>query len=104
MLPFSTGVIGAQLPVEKITRALPGLLKKLNADAWLMAANAIMTTDTVSKGYSEKINLGDDTITITGIAKGAGMIRPDMATMLAYVATDLSIDDQQLNHLLHQAS
>jgi len=103
VLPFSTGVIGELLPIEKITQALPTLLKKLNGDAWLSAANAIMTTDTVAKGYSEKIYLDGAEISITGIAKGAGMIRPDMATMLAYVATDLNIDNENLSDLLNQA-
>jgi glutamate N-acetyltransferase/amino-acid N-acetyltransferase len=103
VLPFSTGVIGVLLPVEKITQALPALLKKLNADAWISAAKAIMTTDTVAKGYSEKVNLDGAEISITGIAKGAGMIRPDMATMLAYVATDLNIDNVSLSDLLNQA-
>jgi len=103
VLPFSTGVIGELLPVEKITQVLPALLKKLNGDAWMSAANAIMTTDTVAKGYSEKIYLDGTEISITGIAKGAGMIRPDMATMLAYVATDLIIDNESLSDLLNQA-
>ena len=103
VLPFSTGVIGELLPVEKIIQALPGLLKKLNADEWMSATKAIMTTDTVAKGCSEKINLDGVEISITGIAKGAGMIRPDMATMLAYVATDLIIDNESLSELLNQA-
>ncbi|QMU62506.1 MAG: bifunctional glutamate N-acetyltransferase/amino-acid acetyltransferase ArgJ [Gammaproteobacteria bacterium] len=103
VLPFSTGVIGELLPVEKITKSLPVLLKALNGDAWLSAAKAIMTTDTVTKGYSEKINLDENEILITGIAKGAGMIRPDMATMLAYVATDLNINNGSLCDLLEQA-
>ena len=100
ILPFSTGVIGAQLPVDKIDNALPSLLSNLQEDAWLSAANAIMTTDTIAKGYSEQLNLDGDIVSITGIAKGSGMIRPDMATMLAYVATDLSIDKQELNSIL----
>lgn len=91
VLPFSTGVIGEQLPVEKMTACLPKLLNGLHADAWLPAARAIMTTDTLPKGASRQLDIGGKTVTITGIAKGAGMIRPDMATMLAFVATDAMI-------------
>ena len=103
VLPFSTGVIGEKLPAEKITQQIPSLLSGLDDNQWLAAANAIMTTDTVAKGYSEQLHIGDETVSITGIAKGSGMIRPDMATMLAYVATDLNIDDRTLNQLLTQA-
>lgn len=103
VLPFSTGVIGELLPVEKITKIFPNLLADLLEDAWIDAANAIMTTDTIAKGYSEQLSLDGNTISITGIAKGAGMIRPDMATMLAYVATDLYIDGKNLKSLLNQA-
>ena len=103
VLPFSTGVIGEILPVEKITQSIPILLNTLHENSWLKAANAIMTTDTVAKGFSEQLNLDGNIITITGIAKGAGMIRPDMATMLAYVATDLSIENQELNKILTNA-
>ncbi len=103
VLPFSTGVIGEQLPIDKIENVLPALFSNLQDDGWLNAANAIMTTDTIAKGSSELLNLDGDTISITGIAKGSGMIRPDMATMLAYVATDLSIDSHELNQNLSQA-
>ncbi len=103
ILPFSTGVIGEQLPVDKIESALPALLSGLREDAWLSAANAIMTTDTIAKGVSDQVNIDGNIISITGIAKGSGMIRPDMATMLAYVATDLEISDQVLNEILIQA-
>ncbi|MFK7814962.1 MAG: bifunctional glutamate N-acetyltransferase/amino-acid acetyltransferase ArgJ [Gammaproteobacteria bacterium] len=103
ILPFSTGVIGEPLPVGKIDSALPALLSSLQEDAWLSAANAIMTTDTIAKGVSDQLNFDENIISITGIAKGSGMIRPDMATMLAYVATDLNIGDQVLNELLNQA-
>lgn len=103
VLPFSTGVIGERLPVDKITNQMPALLEQLKEDAWLAAATAIMTTDTVAKGYSKQIVLDGTAVSITGIAKGAGMIRPDMATMLAYVATDLVIDNESLNGLLHTA-
>ncbi len=91
VLPFSTGIIGEQLPVKKITACLPGLMSGLNDDAWQAAAQAIMTTDTQPKGLSRRIRMDGKTVTITGIAKGAGMIRPDMATMLAFVATDAGI-------------
>lgn len=103
VLPFSTGVIGEKLPVEKITQKIPVLLRQLNENQWLAAANAIMTTDTVAKGYSKQLTLGGEAISITGIAKGSGMIRPDMATMLAYVATDLEIEDEALNMMLAKA-
>jgi glutamate N-acetyltransferase/amino-acid N-acetyltransferase len=102
VLPFSTGVIGTKLPVEKITQKIPTLLNQLEENQWLAAAKAIMTTDTVAKGYSEQLHLGGETVSITGIAKGSGMIRPDMATMLAYVGTDLEIEDKALNELLTQ--
>ena len=88
VLPFSTGVIGEQLPLEKITACLPGLMDSLKSDAWQLAAQAIMTTDTLAKGFSKQLSIDGKTITVTGIAKGAGMIRPDMATMLAFVAID----------------
>ena len=103
ILPFSTGVIGSQFPVEKITNKFPELISKLKDDGWLDAARAIMTTDSVYKGFSEKMNLDGNSISITGIAKGAGMIRPDMATMLAYVATDLEIPLSDLSLILNQA-
>ena len=96
-------MIGERLPVDKITKQLPGLLEQLKEDAWLAAATAIMTTDTVAKGYSKQLVLDGTEVSITGIAKGSGMIRPDMATMLAYVATDLVIDNKNLNGLLHKA-
>ncbi len=103
VLPFSTGVIGEPLPVGKITQKLSALLSELQEDAWLAAAKAIMTTDTVAKGCSENLSLDGRAISITGISKGSGMIRPNMGTMLAYVATDLELDDGQLSVLLDQA-
>lgn len=103
VLPFSTGVIGESLPVDKITRQLSGMLSSLREDAWLDAAKAIMTTDTVAKGNFEQLSLDGSTVTITGISKGSGMIRPDMATMLAYVATDLEVNSEQLSKQLDQA-
>jgi glutamate N-acetyltransferase/amino-acid N-acetyltransferase len=88
ILPFSTGVIGERFPRDRIITALPTCLANLDENGWAEAAHGIMTTDTVPKGSSRKIRLGSHTVTVTGIAKGAGMIRPDMATLLAFVATD----------------
>ena len=91
ILPFSTGVIMEQLPVERIQAGLPAALADAKADNWANAAEAIMTTDTVPKAFSTRVNLGGATVTITGISKGAGMIRPNMATMLGFLATDANI-------------
>ena len=105
VLPFSTGVIAANLPVNNITRAIPGLLEQLSQHGWLDAAEGIMTTDTMAKAFSEQITLEDGkTVTITGITKGSGMIRPDMATMLAFVATDAEIEQPVLDGYLRQAT
>ena len=95
ILPYSTGVIGEPLPVDKIRAALPGAVQALDAEAWALAARGIMTTDTLPKACSRQLQLGGQTITITGIAKGAGMIRPDMATMLAFIATDLGMTQEE---------
>ena len=103
VLPFSTGVIGEVLDVGKIENQLPSLSESLSEHHWLKAAKAIMTTDTVSKAYSKKINIAGNDISITGIAKGSGMIQPNMATMLSYVATDLAIPKITLQELLSQA-
>jgi len=102
VLPFSTGVIGLQLPVEVIEQALPDAVDRLKEDAWMDAAQAIMTTDTLAKGISQQIVIQGKTITITGIAKGSGMICPDMATMLSYVATDAAIEQNMLQDMLNQ--
>src|SRR5690606_12354285 len=91
VLPFSTGVIGEPLPVAKIRAVASTALAALDANAWPQAAVGIMTTDTLPKGCSRKLQLAGKDIVITGIAKGAGMIRPDMATMLAFIATDLDM-------------
>jgi glutamate N-acetyltransferase/amino-acid N-acetyltransferase len=91
VLPFSTGVIMEPLPVTKIVAALPAARAALAADGWFAAVSAIMTTDTVPKGASRRVTVGDVPVTITGIAKGAGMIHPDMATMLSFIATDAPI-------------
>ncbi len=100
VLPFSTGVIGMRLPTAKIVSALPRLLDGLGEDHWMRAARAIMTTDTMAKGVSRTLRVHDQTVTITGIAKGAGMICPNMATMLAFIATDAALDSQQIESLL----
>ena len=103
VLPFSTGVIGEQLPVERLVAGLPQALADLDADGWELAAEGIMTTDTRPKGASRRIDLGGVPVTITGIAKGAGMIKPDMATMLCFVATDAHIDISLLDAALARA-
>mgnify|MGYP000434846850 CR=1 FL=1 len=91
ILPFSTGVIMEPLPVERITAGLPQCIAALKADVWADAAQAIMTTDTLPKAVSQQFRIGAATITVTGIAKGAGMIHPNMATMLGFVATDAAV-------------
>jgi len=102
VLPFSTGVIMEPLPAERITAALPKAL--LNRSDWLSAAEAIMTTDTVPKAFSRKVRLSGGEATVTGIAKGAGMIRPDMATMLGFIATDARLARKQLQSMLESAA
>jgi glutamate N-acetyltransferase/amino-acid N-acetyltransferase len=104
VLPFSTGVIGEQLPVDKILSVVPDLASRLDEDAWLATAHAIMTTDTVAKGVSKQVELADAKVTITGIAKGSGMIKPDMATMLAYVATDAKLSQSVLDAILKRCA
>jgi len=103
VLPFSTGVIGEPLPVERIGAAATALLADLAEDGWERAADAIMTTDTVRKLVSREVAVGAGTIRVTGMAKGAGMICPDMATMLAYVATDAAADRTLLERCLEEA-
>lgn len=103
VVPFSTGVIGEKLQVEHITNALPELTESLGEDNWLLAAQGIMTTDTRPKITSRQIEINGQRVTITGIAKGAGMIQPNMATMLAYVATDASVTQQNLQQLLEES-
>ena len=92
VLPYSTGVIMEPLPLDKIVDALPRAREAARADGWLAAATAIMTTDTVPKGASRRTAIDGAMVTVTGIAKGSGMIHPDMATMLAFIATDARID------------
>lgn len=103
VLPFSTGVIGEPLPVALITAAIPTALAALDGDGWADAASGIMTTDTRPKGHSLRFSAGDEEYVITGIAKGAGMIRPNMATMLAYIATDMAVAPDLLQDLLRAA-
>jgi glutamate N-acetyltransferase/amino-acid N-acetyltransferase len=100
VLPFSTGVIGEPLPVGRIEAALPGALARLRESAWPEAARAIMTTDTVPKLSARRFPAAGRTAVVSGMAKGAGMIRPDMATMLAFLATDLAVERDLLQRCL----
>lgn len=102
VLPFSTGVIGELLPVARLQAGLPAALAALDADSWTAAAHGIMTTDTLPKGASEQFTVDGKTYTVTGISKGAGMIRPNMATMLGYVATDAAVAPDVLQALLRE--
>jgi glutamate N-acetyltransferase/amino-acid N-acetyltransferase len=102
VLPFSTGVILEPLPVERLVAALPAALESAAPDNWFGAAHSIMTTDTQPKIATRQLTLGEHTITITGISKGAGMIRPNMATMLGFLATDAGIDQSLLNDMVRQ--
>lgn len=100
VLPFSTGVIMEPLPVDRIASGLPRCVAGLGENNWTDAAVAIMTTDTVAKAYSRRVDIGGHSITVTGIAKGSGMIRPNMATMLGFIATDALVEQR----LLQQAT
>ena len=100
VLPFSTGVIGEPLPVDVLTAALPQAVAALSAEGWAAAAEGILTTDTRPKGLSASFNVAGKEYVVTGIAKGAGMIRPNMATMLAYLATDAAVEQSLLQQLL----
>ncbi|MEI8164487.1 MAG: bifunctional glutamate N-acetyltransferase/amino-acid acetyltransferase ArgJ [Betaproteobacteria bacterium] len=104
VLPFSTGVILEHLPVERLIAGLPAAQADLAADHWHAAAHAIMTTDTVAKAASRRITLDGKSVTITGISKGAGMIRPNMATMLGFVATDAGLSPELLQKLAKTAA
>jgi glutamate N-acetyltransferase/amino-acid N-acetyltransferase len=97
VLPFSTGVIGEPLPTDVIQAAIPDLLQQADESGWMLAARAIMTTDTLPKAVSESVTLSSGSVVITGIAKGAGMIRPDMATMLAFIGTDAKLEASSIN-------
>ena len=104
VLPFSTGVILEPLPVDKLVAALPGAIANLEADNWYNAAESIMTTDTQPKATSKQVTIGGKSVTLTGISKGAGMIQPNMATMLGYVATDAKISSALLQELTSQVA
>jgi glutamate N-acetyltransferase / amino-acid N-acetyltransferase len=104
VLPFSTGVIMEPLPVDKILAALPQAVANLKADNWHDAAHAIMTTDIVAKAVSRQVEIGGRTVTVTGMAKGSGMIHPDMATMLGYVAIDAEVPQPLLQQMVKQAA
>lgn len=103
VLPFSTGVIGEYLPMDKFPAAINSAYANLAEDNWKHAAHGILTTDTVAKAFTRKISLKNQSITLSGIAKGSGMIRPDMATMLAYIATDAKIEQSLLQSCLTEA-
>jgi len=99
ILPFSTGVILEHLPMDKLLTGLPSAVANLSNDSWADAAWSIMTTDVAPKAYSKKIEIGNEEVNITGISKGAGMIHPNMATMLGYVATDANISQSLLDEI-----
>ncbi len=103
VLPFSTGVILEPLPVDKVIAGLPSAIANLKEENWLNAAEAIMTTDIVAKGTSRQIQLCGKAITITGISKGSGMIHPNMATMLGYIATDAAVSQAALESIIQYA-
>jgi len=104
VLPYSTGVIMEPLPVDKIVAALPQAFANLQADNWFDAAQAIMTTDIVAKAVSRQVQINGKIVTVTGIAKGSGMIHPNMATMLGYIATDAAIPQPLLQLMVKDAA
>ncbi len=104
VLPFSTGVIMEPLPVDRLKAGLPAARTALKADGWFDAAHGIMTTDTVAKAASKRVTIGGKTVTVTGISKGAGMIKPNMATMLGFVATDAAVAQPMLERLVKEAA
>lgn len=104
VLPFSTGVILEPLPVERLVAGLPAAAAALRKDGWHDAAHAIMTTDTVAKAVSRTVDIDGRQVTITGISKGAGMIKPNMATMLGFVATDAHVSQALLDRLVVEAA
>ncbi|WP_022950677.1 bifunctional glutamate N-acetyltransferase/amino-acid acetyltransferase ArgJ [Leucothrix mucor] len=103
VLPFSTGVIGQQLPVQPFLDTFPKALAALDEKSWFAAAKAIMTTDTLPKAISKQLTIDGKLVTLTGIAKGAGMIEPNMATMLSYIATDAKVEQSLLQSMLKQS-
>jgi glutamate N-acetyltransferase / amino-acid N-acetyltransferase len=104
VLPFSTGVIVEPLPLDRIAAGLPQAVASLKADNWYDAAHAIMTTDIVAKAVSRQIQVAGKTVTITGMSKGSGMIHPNMATMLGYIATDAAVAQPLLQQMVKQAA
>lgn len=104
VLPFSTGVILEPLPVDRLVAGLPAAQVNLRADGWFDAAHAIMTTDTVAKAVSRQVTIAGRTVTLTGISKGAGMIKPNMATMLSFLACDAAISQSLLDALAREAA
>ncbi len=104
VLPYSTGVIMEPLPVDKIVAGMPQAIANLKVDNWYDAAHAIMTTDIVAKATSRQVQLGGKIVTITGISKGSGMIHPNMATMLGYIATDAKIAQPLLQEMVREAA
>ena len=103
VLPFSTGVILEPLPVDRLVAGLPKAIADLRADGWFDAAHAIMTTDTLAKAVSKQVQIGGKTVTLTGISKGAGMIKPNMATMLGFLACDAAVSQALLDGLAKEA-
>ena len=103
VLPFSTGVILEPLPVDKVIAGMPAAIENLQEDNWLNAAEAIMTTDIVAKGVSKQLDIDGKKVTITGISKGSGMIHPNMATMLGYIATDAAVSQTALEKIIQYA-
>jgi len=104
VLPYSTGVIMEALPVDKIVAGMPQAIAGLKADNWFDAAHAIMTTDIVAKAVSKQVQIGGKTVTITGMSKGSGMIHPNMATMLGYIATDATIPQSLLQQMVSESA
>ena len=104
VLPFSTGVILEPLPMERLLAGLPKAVANLRADGWFDAAHAIMTTDTLAKAVSKQVQVGGRTVTLSGVSKGAGMIRPNMATMLGFLACDAAVSQSLLDALVKEAA
>jgi glutamate N-acetyltransferase/amino-acid N-acetyltransferase len=104
VLPYSTGVIMEPLPVDKIVAGMPAAISNLKADNWFDASQAIMTTDIVAKAVSRQVQINGKTVTVTGMSKGSGMIHPNMATMLGYIATDAAIAQPLLQQMVSEAA
>ncbi|MFA7400039.1 MAG: bifunctional glutamate N-acetyltransferase/amino-acid acetyltransferase ArgJ [Sideroxydans sp.] len=104
VLPYSTGVIMESLPVDKIVAGMPAAIANLKVDNWFDASQAIMTTDIVAKAVSRQVQINGKTVTVTGMSKGSGMIHPNMATMLGYIATDAAIAQPMLQQIVSEAA